>query len=264
MAGVSKQSKRGWLFWTVVAFAAAAAALLVEPRLRESTLWQGLASPGELSLAHASLADNCAACHTPIEGAVAAKCILCHANNERLLQRQPTAFHSSVSSCRECHPEHRGRAAQTTTMDHQALAAIGLRELEARTDPEERQLADFVRTLSAGGSPAWGMLVTPAEAALDCHACHATVDPHVGLFGKGCVECHTTKAWGVPDYRHPSSRSRDCAHCHQAPPSHYMMHFKMISASIARKPHAKVEQCFECHRTTSWNDIPGIGRYKHH
>ena len=43
-----------------------------------------------------------------------------------------------------------------------------------------------------------------------------------------------------------------------------MMHFHMVSAKVARKPHAKVEQCFECHRTTAWTDIPGIGHYKHH
>ena len=149
-------------------------------------------------------------------------------------------------------------------MDHEALATIGLRELEASSDPEPQQLAQFVRALSAGRSAAWQLEVTPAEAALDCNVCHATADPHLGLLGTSCVECHATTGWAIPEYRHPSSRSRDCAHCHQAPPSHYMMHFKMISASVARKPHARVEQCFECHRTTSWNDIPGIGRYKHH
>ena len=242
----------------------AAVTLILLPGLQEVSVWQQLASPGELSQAHASLAGDCAACHSPVEGAVAAKCILCHANNERLLQRQPSSFHSSVSNCRDCHPEHRGRAAQTTSMDHEALAAIGLRELEASSDPGARQLAGFVRSLSADEMAAGQLKVTPSEAALECNACHATGDPHLGLLGKGCVECHATSAWSISEFRHPSSRSRECAQCHQAPPSHYMMHFKMISATVARKPHARVEQCFECHRTTSWNDIPGIGRYKHH
>lgn len=260
---MSKQSKRGWPFWSVLGLAAGALALLVAPQLREPSMWQRLASPGELSAAHASLAGDCAACHAPFEGAVAEKCIVCHANNERLLQRQPTAFHSSVANCRACHPEHRGRAALTTAMDHEALAAIGLRELESSDDPASKQLAEFVHALSSG-SAGWQLKVTPSEVALDCNACHSTADRHIGLFGGSCVECHATSAWAIPEFRHPSSRSRDCAHCHQAPPSHYMMHFKMISASIARKPHANVEQCFECHRTTSWNDIPGVGRYKHH
>jgi len=43
-----------------------------------------------------------------------------------------------------------------------------------------------------------------------------------------------------------------------------MMHFKMISARVAGKPHARISQCFQCHQTTSWNDILGTGWYKHH
>jgi len=43
-----------------------------------------------------------------------------------------------------------------------------------------------------------------------------------------------------------------------------MEHFKMISARVARQPQARVEQCFACHQTTSWNDIKGVGWYKHH
>jgi hypothetical protein len=43
-----------------------------------------------------------------------------------------------------------------------------------------------------------------------------------------------------------------------------MMHFKMISMSIARMEKAEVNQCFLCHQTTAWNDIKGVGYYKHH
>ena len=43
-----------------------------------------------------------------------------------------------------------------------------------------------------------------------------------------------------------------------------MMHFKMISMSVARMGYAEVNQCFLCHQTTSWNDIKGVGFYKHH
>jgi hypothetical protein len=48
------------------------------------------------------------------------------------------------------------------------------------------------------------------------------------------------------------------------PPSHTMMHFQMVSAKVARQPAARVYQCFLCHQTTSWNDIKGVGWYKHH
>lgn len=234
------------------------------PNLRQSSTWQRLASPGALSRAHAALENDCAACHEPVAGAVASKCILCHASDASLLQRQPTAFHSSVSSCRECHREHGGDESGTSAMDHSALARIGARALQSHGDDQElalyRQLSMWTDTASDVGHSR----TSPAEAALDCNSCHSNGDPHVGLMGRDCVECHGTTSWAIPDYRHPSSQSRDCAQCHQAPPSHYMMHFKMISARVAKKPHARVEQCYSCHRTTSWNDIPGTGPYKHH
>jgi len=43
-----------------------------------------------------------------------------------------------------------------------------------------------------------------------------------------------------------------------------MGHFKMISARVADKPHARVEQCGKCHQTNSWNDIKRVGWYDHH
>lgn len=233
----------------------AAAALLLLPReskVRQSATWQRLASPGPLSRAHAFLENNCAACHTSVQGIEAASCILCHANNEAVLRRQPTAFHASIGSCSECHAEHQGINARPTTMDHAALARFGL-----RVTGRGGALNWVRRTLGGYGRAA-------PEKALDCATCHANEDRHQTLFGGDCSDCHSTTTWKVESFRHPSPRSTDCAQCHRGPPSHYMEHFKMISARVARKPEARVEQCFACHQTTSWNDIKGVGWYKHH
>ena len=43
-----------------------------------------------------------------------------------------------------------------------------------------------------------------------------------------------------------------------------MMHFKMVSMKTAGVEHADVSQCFLCHQTNAWNDIKGVGWYKHH
>ena len=67
-------------------------------------------NPGKLSAAHAHLENDCRACHTPNKGVEAINCIVCHANNEAVLKRQPTAFHANIGSCTECHLEHEGRA----------------------------------------------------------------------------------------------------------------------------------------------------------
>jgi hypothetical protein len=232
-----------WIKRVAVLAGLAIAALAIVLLLRSTSLgdvatWQQQASPGRLSAAHAFLESNCAACHTPVAGVEAANCIACHASNEWLLQRQPTAFHASIGSCRECHPEHQGGWRPPSTMDHATLAAIGMRQ--------------------TGGKDA------RPETVLDCAACHGTKDRHFGLFGQDCVQCHTTTRWTIPEFRHPSARSTDCAQCHQAPPSHYMGHFHMVSARVAGKPHARVEQCYLCHQTTAWNDIKGVGFYKHH
>lgn len=235
------------------------------------TAWQRMASPGALSQAHTFLEHNCAACHTSGKGVEAAGCIVCHANNTALLQRQPTAFHADVSSCRECHGEHRGLRERLTVMDHSALSRVGLRQLKSNPDPETEDrlaAARFLRWInqkaSDGTSKPARTGLTPPETILNCASCHGNKDRHVGLFGQDCAQCHGSVAWTIPEFRHPPPTSLDCAQCHQAPPSHYMMHFKMISMTVASQPHARVEQCFICHQTTAWNDIKHVGWYKHH
>ena len=221
-------------------------------------------NPGRLSAAHAGLAKNCNACHTPMKGVDTAKCVLCHANNESLLQRQPTAFHASVSSCKECHLEHRGVDAKLSEMDHKLLTSLGMKQMR-NAESQTEELAAYLRVgekLNTGVSPHSRISLT--ESVLDCASCHSNDDRHQEYFGSDCAQCHATDRWTIPEYKHPSPRSTDCSQCHQAPPSHYMMHFKMISARVAGKSHARVDQCGQCHQTTSWNDIKRVGVYKHH
>ncbi|WP_339736355.1 hypothetical protein [uncultured Gimesia sp.] len=225
--------------------------------LKQPSTWQRLAEPGQLSAAHAHLENNCAACHTSVTGIQTSKCIVCHANNESLLQRQPTSFHASISSCKECHLEHQGRGKRATSMDHVMLAKIGLRQLK------DDDINSELMTWSKLWVPPHAN-ITPDEVVLNCATCHSNDDQHFQLFGQDCAQCHATDKWTIAEFRHPSPNSMDCAQCHQAPPSHYMMHFKMISARVAGRPHARVDQCFQCHQTTSWNDILGAGWYKHH
>ena len=229
-------------------------------------LWQRQVSPGPLSASHAWLDTDCAACHTPARSAEATKCIGCHANNAALLQRQPTAFHATIGRCATCHLEHQGTSVRPVTMDHAALADIGLKVVQRNMDnPSNRRLLAWMRQheASATRDPAHPR-VTSSELALECASCHSTKDRHRTLFGEDCASCHGTDSWTIAEFQHPSPRSVDCVQCHQAPPSHYMMHFQMVSQPVARAPDARVEQCFRCHQTTSWNDIRGVGWYKHH
>ena len=253
--------------------------LLRDTSLGEVTVWQRLVSPGQLSSAHSFLQNNCAACHTPVRGVEPANCIVCHASNEALLARQPTAFHANIQNCSSCHIEHQGVERRPILMDHAALAEIGLRELAAdRADGERLRtrdgLVNWIREQDPTETtiPAH-FLITTAELALDCAICHSTKDKHMGLLGQSCATCHSTGEWTIPSFQHPSPRSTDCSQCHQAPPSHYMMHFDMVDKKIAARNNTQdggcceniqVTQCYVCHQTTSWNDIKGVGFYKHH
>lgn len=187
---------------------------------------QRLASPGPLSASHAFLASDCGSCHTPVAGITRISCMGCHATATHLLERQPTAFHATIESCASCHLEHQRESTRPVRMQHAALA------------PDERRL--------------------------DCQNCHANDDPHRQRFGGDCQSCHRTASWNIPAFLHPSARSVSCVQCHQGPPSHYMGHFRMVSQRVARQPDTPVEQCYRCHQTTAWNDIVGVGWYKHH
>lgn len=231
-------------------------------------------SPGPLTAGHAYLANRCDSCHVTNVGVTVAKCTVCHANDERLLGRQPTAFHASVGECAACHFEHQRTRPAVIAMDHVELAKVGARTL-ARLSKTDAASAVTIKSLET-----WLRIRVPAQLddmsareSLNCPGCHATKDRHLGLMGKDCAQCHTLTKWTVAEFRHPGPRSTNCAQCHQAPPSHYMMHFDMISKKIARQEDAQVagccgpaqvNQCYRCHQTTAWNDIRGVGYYKHH
>lgn len=227
--------------------------------------WESQVAPGKLSAAHATLETNCASCHTAVKGVDDAKCISCHGDNKALLGRQPTAFHANVGNCASCHIEHQGKEANLRVMDHKTLAQIGQRLLSKEKNDVNQQKSLLL--------PADHPLLSALEATLDCASCHSTKDKHLGLFGKNCASCHATTQWTIPKFQHPSVLSISCAQCHQAPPSHYMMHFEMVSKKIAARSNENgkgccdgvvVSQCYSCHKTTSWNDIQGVGFYKHH
>lgn len=252
----------------LAALAIVAAAFAIAPAVRTASFWHAFVQPGPLSSAHGFLSENCSSCHAPVEGVQAARCISCHANETALLQRQPTAFHASIETCVECHSEHAGDVSLRSTMDHEALATIGLRLLENAPKGSDARLlySHLFAHVSAGdaGADASSTSDTQKELLLDCFGCHQSRDRHVGQFGRECSACHSTTRWTIPEYRHPLPSSMDCAQCHRAPPSHYMGHFEMVSKRVAGVEHADVAQCYLCHQTTSWNDIKSVGMYDHH
>jgi hypothetical protein len=242
--------------------------------------WAGIASPGPLSSSHAFLERQCESCHAPNRGITAVACIGCHTADMAGLAMQSTAFHADIQACGGCHIEHRGPAVRPTQMDHAVLARIGWGQAERKEESKGAATEALPEWRHA-----WARLVgrhgEDDVASLDCFACHGNRNPHrdgqsisccgarpaptVGsLFGRDCAACHAVESWKIAGYQHPSPRSQDCAQCHAPPPSHHMMHFAMVSMTVSGQMHARVDQCYLCHQTDSWNDIKGAGWYKHH
>ncbi len=252
--------------WLALIVAVAAAASLALVHFRPAS-WAAseFVCPGPLSPRHAYLEDRCTACHEPTVGVTVTKCTACHANAERLLGRQPTAFHASIDECAACHIEHQPTAIRPLVMDHLELAKVGARTLAraSRTDADSAATLASLETWLRIRSPDQ-LDASSARATLNCAGCHDRRDPHMKRFGSDCAQCHGLESWSISGYQHPSSRSQVCVQCHQAPPSHFMEHFSMVSQKFAGKERATVDQCFQCHNTTGWNDIVNVGFYKHH
>lgn len=267
--------KRLLLWLAISAVVGTAAAFAVLHYAPASSALKQFVSPGPLSPRHAYLGDRCGSCHETGAGVTDAKCTACHANAERLLGRQPTAFHASIGECSTCHVEHQVTAKiRPIPMDHVELARIGVRTLVRASpkDPGSRATVKSMETWLRIRIPGQFDEISAGEV-LNCNGCHSTKDRHLGFFGKDCAQCHATTNWTIAGFQHPGATNLDCVQCHQAPPSHSMMHFEMISKKIAGQEDervdgccgaAKVTQCYRCHQTTSWNDIRGVGYYKHH
>lgn len=257
-------SARAFVYTVFVTLAVAAVAAVSVGLYRGGSLavsgWTRAILPGPLSDRHAFLSDKCETCHTPTKGVEASACISCHTTAAADLGKQSTAFHATAKECRGCHIEHVD-GDRPTKMDHTPLLRIGLFpqkpdvSAHAITEQMVADLKEFLRLPKPDDRE---------KTALDCANCHSNREPHRGLFGSDCASCHGLDSWRISSFLHPSPTSKECAQCHQAPPSHYMEHFVMMDKMITGQENATVNQCFLCHRTDSFNDIKDVGWYKHH
>jgi hypothetical protein len=257
-------SVRTFIYTVVVTLAVAGAAVVSIGLYRNGSLavsgWTDAVLPGHLSSRHAFLSDKCETCHTPTKGVEAAACIACHTTAAADLGKQSTAFHATSKECRGCHLEHAG-GVRPTKMDHSVLIRIRAFSRNADASAQaitEQMVMDLKNVLGFSRSG------EAEKASLGCVTCHSNREPHRGLFGRECVDCHGVDSWKIARFMHPSPSSKECAQCHQAPPSHYMEHFVMMDQMITGKEKAAVNQCNLCHRTDSFNDIKDVGWYKHH
>ncbi|TAJ55236.1 MAG: class III cytochrome C family protein [Nevskiaceae bacterium] len=178
-----------WLWRAVVLGLVAVLALLFlrpEPML----------SPGAPMRAHQDIGGDCFACHTPLLGVRAERCLSCHALDRIGLftskgrpipaDKSRPPFHQKLSeqNCTACHGEHQGADAKRAlrTFSHQMLQP-GLRS--------------------------------------QCASCHARPEDALHRqVGETCAQCHGQTAWSPATFEHDRYFLLDrdhnvaCATCH--------------------------------------------------
>jgi hypothetical protein len=227
--------KGRWLFWVIAANLLVLVGLVFAyPHL--------MVSPGPVVAAHAEIATDCFACHSPWRGAAAPLCIACHAVPDIGLRttkgavitadstqpRLKTSFHQELieRDCMACHTDHRSpRLAQ---QDRKAFSHDLLR-------PSVQQ---------------------------QCEACHQKpVDRLHKAVAGDCQACHQQEAWKPASFDHAKQfvldrdHNAECATCHQGKDySTYTCYgCHEHSPAKVRAEHEEegirnFENCIECHR----------------
>jgi hypothetical protein len=250
--------KGPWLWIVICANLAVLIALVfVYPHL--------MVGPGALEAGHAELAADCFACHTPLRGATADRCIACHAlpgiglrttKGAAIVHAKPlkTSFHQSLNNpdCMACHSDHAGP--KLTKRSRKPFSHVML-----RADTRERcetchaapdtvihrkpgMACSKCHKMEAWKPAAFDHAALTAAERSRCETCHAAPDNAIHRNpGMACAKCHKTEAWKPAAFDHtaltPAERSR-CEACHQAPAD--ALHKQMTGI------------CAQCHQTQAW------------
>ncbi|MFT3930476.1 MAG: cytochrome c3 family protein [Spongiibacteraceae bacterium] len=195
-------------------------------------------APGNLIPAHQQLNNDCFACHAPLRGVSAERCIVCHrpADIGRLTttgktiakSRASIPFHQKLitQDCMSCHSDHTGvqRLKPVGHFDH-AILRMDVRDQcegchNPPTDSLHQQISGNCRQCHAQDK--W----TPAT--FD-HAKYFVLDSN---HNAQCATCHVRN-----DYRRYT-----CYGCHEHTPEN-------IRSEHNEEGIRNVDNCVECHRS---------------
>lgn len=208
-------------------------------------------SPGRPIAAHAELATDCFACHTPLFGSNPQKCIACHEVATIGLkttkglpiagEKKNVAFHQKLleEDCVACHSDHKGVKAF-------------------------RPISQFSH-----------MLLEPTLQK-QCDSCHSNPGDSLHLKIKGnCGQCHTQEAWLPATFDHEKyfrfdrHHDSECESCHinNDYSSYTCYGCHEHSRSKIREEHVEegileYENCVECHRSGDEDEAERIWRSK--
>jgi hypothetical protein len=143
---------------------------------------------------HAAIAGQCSLCHAPFWSSISMtdRCLTCHTDVTAQWQNLTTLhgiLHQSNpdSTCRSCHPDHRGPNASVTVMDTSGFphTRLGYSLASHQSKADDTSLA--CRDCHARNYIKFDQAV--------CATCHAQIDAaftqtHTQDFGNTCLTCH--------------------------------------------------------------------------
>ncbi len=231
--------KGRWLWFVIAANLLVLVALVfVYPHL--------MVGPGPLVPGHATLASDCFACHAPLRGASAERCLVCHTLPDIGLRttkgvvlhaavgagttRLKTSFHQNLieQDCVACHSDHAG--------------------------PK----------LTRRSSKKFSHALLRVETRDHCSSCHAA--PNNSLHRElsvGCTQCHRTAAWKPATFEHEKfflldrDHNATCVTCHKVSTDYrqytcYGCH-EHTPANVRREHEEEgiqnIDNCVRCHRS---------------
>lgn len=211
--------------------------------------------PGPLAQVHAKEEKTCEACHSSFDkSAQDSLCLSCHEDiaGDR---EKGEGFHgrsvlAGKARCKSCHSDHKGRDYNMVPLDQ---------------DIFEHDSTDFTLTGKHASASCEGCHRADArfrEAPAQCHACHEEQDPHRGVLGQQCENCHTADSWNKPtafDHSHTDfplegrHGKLQCGGCHAGEKYHFES-TECASCHQLRDVHLGRygQDCAQCHSQEDW------------
>jgi Class III cytochrome C family/Cytochrome c554 and c-prime len=209
-----------------------------------------MVAPGALVDGHAELTTDCFACHAPLRGATADRCVACHklpdiglrtTQGAAIVTAKPVkaSFHQSLNEpdCMACHSDHAG-----PKLTHRSRKPFSHAMLRVATRDQ-------------------------------CDTCHAapTNALHQAL-SVNCGQCHTTGAWKPATFDHdklfPLDKDHNascvtchvgnnyqrytCYGCHEHTPANMLAKHRKEGVTES------LDNCVRCHRSAS-GEVEGKG-----
>ena len=165
--------------------------------------------------------------------------------------------HARFSSCTICHDPWQGVNEASCRQCH-FFNNIQAMEPSIRFHEQRKHCLTCHTEHQGRKGPVSAMDHTLLNPKLSCTRCH--FDPHSGLFGPDCRECHGLRTWQVKGFKHPSQDHKACNRCHEPPQSHRFPEFKqrilegheqVFSGDDSRT----IDECWRCHLTDDWRPL---------